>query len=63
MSAAHTQIEDRLWSLSMIGVDKAWEQRFCGWDIEGRSAELGRDVLCGGGTCDLSTSAGLKGAF
>ena len=30
ISAAHAQIDDRLWGLSMIGVDKAWEQGFRG---------------------------------
>lgn len=30
ISAAHAQIDDRLWGLSMIGVDKAWAQGFRG---------------------------------
>lgn len=61
MSAAHAPIDDRLLGLSMIGVDKAWKQGFLGREIQRRSAELGRDVLCGG-TFDLSTSAGLRRA-
>lgn len=30
ISAAHAQIHERLWGLSLIGVDKAWEQGFRG---------------------------------
>ena len=30
MQTAHAQIDERLWGLSMIGVDKAWAQGFRG---------------------------------
>lgn len=30
ISAAHAQIDERLWGMSMIGVDKAWERGFRG---------------------------------
>ena len=30
ISAAHAQIDERLWGLSMIGADKAWELGYRG---------------------------------